>query len=126
MSEIVNQLKEKYNARLEREEYKGKPDMSPTIYLFQKWAYKVEKGWYGFDLGWAPFTWGLILSDFLEDLEKRCPDFKICQIKLKFGGLRFYVDLDKCITDRQSIEAKKIREDISALEDWLHHDKLIY
>ena len=27
---------------------------SPTIQLFMKWAYRVEKGWYGFDLEGVP------------------------------------------------------------------------
>ena len=63
----------------------------PTVYLFQKWAYRVGKNWYGFDLAGVPFIWAQIIDRFLEEVQKECPDFEIHQVKLKFGGNRTYL-----------------------------------
>ncbi len=100
--------------------------MSPTIYLFQKWAYKVEKGWYGFDLEGVPFSWVKKIDEFLDWTEKNIPEFKIHQIKLKFGGIRIYLDLglpDNLIHDSVLAEYKK-RLDALAVE--LFDENLIY
>lgn len=105
-------------------QYKNKPagDGSADLYLFMKWAYRVEKGWYGFALGNVPMVWAFIINEFLTELEKEAPNFKIHQIKLKFGGLRFYVDLN--IND--NLKAEVIHSEIRKLESLLHNDKLIY
>lgn len=91
-------------------------------FLFSKWAWRVEKGWYGFSLGAIPWAWTYIINDFLKALEPAAPDFKIHQIKLKFGGLRFYVDLK--LEDPKEIEA--IHAEISKLENLLQSGDLIY
>ena len=59
--------------------------------MFQKWAYRVGKGWYGFALGNIPRVWTEVLDDFLCRLEIQCPDFEIHQIKMKGGGVRIYL-----------------------------------
>lgn len=39
--------------------------------------------------------WFQLVFDLVDDLEELWPDFKITQIKEKFGGLRFYVETYK-------------------------------
>lgn len=39
--------------------------------------------------------WFQLVSDLVDDLEELWPDFKVVQIKEKFGGLRFYVETYK-------------------------------
>jgi hypothetical protein len=96
---------------------------SPDLYLFMSWAYRVGKGWYGFALGRdVPYVWAQIIDDFLKELEKEAPDFQIHQIKLKFGGLRFYVDLRLDDKDK----AKAIHAEIGKLCATLDDDRLIY
>ena len=85
------------------------------ILLFYKWAYRVGKGWYGFALGNLPRVWTDMLDEFLIWLEKQCPDFEIHQIKMKLGGLRFYVGTKTEFV----IPDEKIRCEISKLEKLL-------
>jgi hypothetical protein len=123
LSDIV----EPFAKRLEKVDWsahKNKPsgDGSADLYLFMKWAYRVEKGWYGFALGNVPMIWAIVIDEYLTELEKVAPNFKIHQIKLKFGGLRFYVDLG--LTN--NFEAEKILNENSKLEELLFNEKLIY
>lgn len=117
----LEEIIEPYKDRLGKIDYLKKESDNPNVYLFQKWAYRVGKNWYGFSLDDAPFIWGLIIDKFLEEVEKECPDFEIHQIKLKFGGLRFYVQLNVN-------EAKEnfIQKEIDKLEDLLFTESLIY
>jgi len=97
--------------------------MSPDLYLFMKWAYRVGKGWYGFALSNdVPLVWAQIIDDFLDELAKEAPNFEIHQIKLKFGGLRFYVDLR--LSDKKKVD--QINKEIEALTQTLFNEKLIY
>ena len=96
----------------------GSIPFSSDIFLFQKWAYRVGKGWYGFDLGDIPRAWADVLDDFLAWMESQCPDFEIRQIKIKFGGLRFYIDT-KC--PREAINTM-VQSEIAQLQDLLKHD----
>jgi len=96
--------------------------MSPDIFLFMKWAYRVEKGWYGFALDGAPLLWAVIINDFLHELELVAPNFKIHQIKLKYGGLRFHVVLR--LDDTRNMQ--EIQNNIRKLENMLTSDGLIY
>ena len=91
----------------------GSIPFSSDIFLFQKWAYRVGKGWYGFDLGDIPRDWVDVLDDFLAWMESQCPDFEIRQVKIKFGGLRFYIDT-KCL--HQAINTM-VQSEIAQLQD---------
>lgn len=96
--------------------------LSSDIILFQKWAYRVEKGWYGFALADAPNFWAVIIDEFLQWLEVQAPDFKIHQIKLKMGSARIYLDLSSLNEEKRV----KINKEIQELEEWLSHKSLIY
>jgi hypothetical protein len=118
MTGTVAKLKEKYP------DVGPKPkSFSPTIYLFQKWAYRVEKGWYGFDLEGVPFVWGQIIDEFLAAVAEFESSFKILQIKLKFGGLRFYIRHNMM---KGCKDALRLEEEIRELETWLNCKELIY
>lgn len=119
MSKIISDLKKKYQSRLTKAECPRKlDDFNPTIYLFHKWSHKVPKGWYGFDLSNVPYVWGMIIDGFLEYIDKETSgEFEIHQIKLKMGGLRFYVG---------GVSNMGLRKDIEELEDWLSDSRLIY
>ena len=129
---MVEELKEKYKKRLahadgqlEKEHVKGRPKKGSESFrvdvsLFQKWAYRVRKEWYGFNLGDIPCAWGDVLNDFLVWVESKCPDFEILQIKMKFGGLRFYIDTHS----KDAAVNKRVHSEISKLEALLRHEKL--
>ena len=55
----------------------------------------IPKGWYGFSIG-TPINpvWVEIIREILLICVEADPDFQIHQIKLKFGGIRFYVNSD--------------------------------
>ena len=83
---IVDGLREKHRARLARAQQELKEDEKrmrgqcsyiSDLLLFWKWAYRVGKGWYGFNLGHIPPVWTDMLDDFLSWLESQCPDFEI-------------------------------------------------
>jgi len=96
--------------------------MEPNIYLFQKWAYRVGKGWYGFALSDIPNVWVYMLDAFLAWVESQCPDFKILQIKTKFGGLRFYIETH-C---NDAGVNKVVQAEIAKLEKLMFHKNLIF
>ncbi len=94
---IVEELKEKHKKRLARAQQELKADEKrmrgqcsyvSDLLLFWKWAYRVGKGWYGFNLGHIPPVWTEMLDEFLCWLEIQRPDFEIHQIKMKFGGFK--------------------------------------
>lgn len=116
---FVSSLKVKYKGlSLAKNDY----GFSSDIILFQKWAYRVEKGWYGFALSDAPNSWATIIDEFLQWLEIQAPDFKIHQIKLKMGSARIYLDLSLFNEGKVG----KINKEIRELEEWLSHDSLVY
>jgi hypothetical protein len=131
-SGIVEELKAKHKKRLAQAQQELKRSMArpgkrfdhydytSDILLFYKWAYRVGKGWYGFALGNVPRVWTDVLDEFLCWLEIQRPDFEIHQIKMKLGGLRFYVGTktDWVIPD------EKIGAEISQLENLLRMPQL--
>ena len=122
---IVDILKEKYQPSLDKIDYKkiNNGNLNPDVYLFQKWHEKIAPKWYGFSLSNdVPFIWATIIDEFLIWLEKECPNFEIHQIKLKWGGLRFYVSVEN-VTKKQFTN---IHDEISKLEDWLQNPALVY
>jgi hypothetical protein len=87
-------------------------------YLCEKYLKHIPKGWYGFAIG-KPIVpeWMNIIDEVLELCIKNDPDFEIHQIKLKFGGIRFYCH-SSVIEDIFDIE--------SHLEDNLYDKALVY
>ena len=63
--------------------------------LRDKWENHIGERWYGFDL-WnnLPINWYEAIDDLLEYIKAVSKRFEIHQIKIKFGGLRFYVGYD--------------------------------
>ena len=96
--------------------------------LLKKIKPYVPIGWYGLSLGSpCPDAWYKIIDEFLEYLiklqeEGKISNFEIHQIKIKFGGLRFYVSY-KC-EDKELDEFIYLQ--INKLENTLQDDKLIY
>jgi hypothetical protein len=97
---IVGELMAKHQKRLARAQLELKADKKrmrgrcsnvSDLLLFSKWAYRVGKGWYGFNLGHIPPVWTEMLDEFLSWLEIQRPDFEIHQIKIKSGGVRIYL-----------------------------------
>ena len=90
-----------------------------VAYFIKKYQQHIPKGWYGFDGIGAPTIpeWNLILDEILEVLIAADPDFEIYQIKIKFGGICFYVETN-------------IIEDIDEIEmlimNKMHDKNLIY
>ena len=119
---IVDELKDKYKHRLARAEEELRADRKrwrccrcdyvSDLLLFQRWAYRVGKGWYGFALGHVSLVWLDMINDFLCWLEVECPDFEIHQVKIKIGGLRLYVGT----RTELMIPDKRIRAEILELE----------
>jgi len=87
-------------------------------YLCEKYKNNIPKGWYGFEIGNpTPINWFIVIEKIVDFLIKKDPDFEIHQIKMKFGGIRFYCESEK-IEDI---------DDISMLiETKLFDKKLIY
>ena len=93
------------------------PQVTDKI-LNKKYADYIPHGWYGFDVG-TPIIpeWMEILDKIVELCTEIDPDFEIHQIKLKFGGIRFYV-YSEIIDDIHDIEM--------LIEDKLFDTALIY
>lgn len=106
-------------AVLDYKKYKN-GDLNPDVYLDDIWGNKIETNWYGFSLDGIPMVWAYIIDKFLIQVAKETEsDFKILQIKRKFGGLRFHIgyDVDKF---------PEIRNEIRELEKALFSKDLIY
>jgi hypothetical protein len=92
--------------------------LANDAYFCEKYADYIPHGWYGFAIG-TPIVpiWMDILDEILELCTENDPDFEIHQIKMKFGGIRFYVH-------------SEIIEDINdvamCIEDNLYDPALIY
>ena len=86
--------------------------------LFQKYRSHIPDGWYGFDVG-TPIVpeWMEILDEVVELCTMVDPTFEIHQIKLKFGGIRFYVS-SEIIEDINEVE--------SLIDTTLYDRALIY
>jgi hypothetical protein len=118
---IVEELAAKYKERLARAQQELKEDEKSMrgqcsyvsdLLLFWKWAYRVGKGWYGFNLGHIPPVWTNMLDEFLCWLEIQCPDFEIQQIKMKLGSVRVYVGThskDNAVNEKVNSEISKLR-----------------
>ena len=93
------------------------------IKLMEKWSSRIGKGWYGFAIGRpCPDAWFYVIDEFLDYIQSLDPEFEIQQIKLKFGGLRFYISYT--IDDEELNEFVGLQ--IDKLERTLYCEKLIY
>jgi len=72
--------------------------------LLEKYRKQIPRGWYGFDIG-TPIVpqWMEIIDKIVEACVVADPDFEIHQIKIKFGGIRFYCGSD-IIDDLHEVE----------------------
>ena len=93
--------------------------------IAEKWRPHFSRGWYGFDMGWAPDSWFKIIDEFLDRLKEVDPEFKIHQIKIKFGGIRIYLSFSEKITEDMSV-ISYVNQQIAILEHELFHESLIY
>ena len=96
--------------------------------LKKKYKSYIPKGWYGFSFGEpTPPDWFKIIDKFLQYLiklekEKKISNFEIYQIKMKYGGLRFYCNWS--CEDEEFNEYLRLQVD--KLENHLRDKKLIY
>ena len=72
--------------------------------LNTKYRKQIPKGWYGFDIG-TPIipAWMEIIDKIVEVCVEADPYFEIHQIKIKFGGIRFYTK-SNVIEDLHDVE----------------------
>jgi hypothetical protein len=86
--------------------------------LHQKHHTHIGEGWSGFaDLpNGIPLIWIEAIDQFLQYVKDDYPDFQIQQIKLKYGGVRMYID---GVPDY-------IQDEVQELVATLHDDQLIY
>jgi len=61
---------------------------------------------------WAPEEWDSIISRLSERIERYLeenpiPEFRVDQVKEKFGGLRFYVNVSNEVIDQYILEAER-------------------
>jgi len=84
----------------------------------QKWKDYVPEKWYGWGgLGNpTPVSWYLAIDEFLEYVKEIDPEFKILQLKIKFGSLRMYLNSTK----------QEVHELCHILEESMFDEKLIY
>ena len=92
--------------------------VDPDYELSKKYIDNIPNGWYGFSLGRPiPKEWVDILNETLTLCIENDPELEIHQIKIKFGGIRFYVE-SNVIEDIFDIE--------NYLENLLRDKALIY
>jgi len=102
-------------------ELKASTDLESN--LQEKWESHIGDMWYGFSIGRpCPDVWFNIIDEFLEYIKTISPKFEIHQIKMKLGGIRFYVEVN--------LEDEELKEfvnyQIDELEYQLFDEKLIY
>jgi hypothetical protein len=74
-------------------------------YLLRKYKDHIPRGWYGFDIGEPTVpVWSTIIDEILDICLEADPKFEIHQIKMKFGGIRFYCN-SELIEDLHEVES---------------------
>ena len=87
-------------------------------FLINKYKNHIPLGWYGFSIGEpTPRNWFIVIDEILKLCIAAEPEFEIYQIKMKYGGICFYVGSRK-IEDINNIE--------DLIEETLYNEKLIY
>lgn len=126
--EITNDLNIYWQDDNIKEKYNQKNFSLTEFDLLKKYNAYIPRGWYGFSFGSPiPESWLKIVDEFLEYLvylekEQKITNFEIHQIKLKFGGLRFYVGYN-CVSEKLR---KDLDKQIKVIEKCLFDKKLIY
>jgi len=117
--ELPKEYKNIYQYLHENPTYRSKYEpIKNDIYFIEKYNKYIENGHYGFSIG-SPISpnWVEFLDEVLELCIKTDPNFKINQIKLKYGRICFYC-------------SSKIIRDINEIETYLYEllsdDNLIY
>ena len=101
----------------QREELKLYPKKNDS-YFVKKYKDYIPPGWYGFAIGSpTPEAWVEAIDEVLELLIKEDENLQIQQIKMKFGGIRFYVESEK---------VEDIHEIGLVIEDQMYSRKLAY
>lgn len=78
--------------------------LKEDVYFLRKYRNHIPQGWYGFSIGEpVPPEWNEIIDKILEICVQNDPDFEIHQIKMKFGGIRFYT-FSEIIEDLHDVE----------------------
>jgi len=91
--------------------------------LLEKWKNHIPQGWYGFAIGRpCPDSWFYVIDEFLDYLLTIDPNFEIYQIKMKFGGICFYVRVESDDEEKQEF----INLQLNRLQYELFDKKLIY
>lgn len=101
---------------IRREEYNPGPDEAP---VFEPAGYSATAGFVKSQPGNNEFyleqfrddPWYPIIRDTHEQLEHIAPGYNISQIKEKFGGLRYYIDLPEVLSDEDREAAYAIVRD---------------
>lgn len=83
----------------------------------------VGDDWYGFDLGVVPNSWHDIISDLTEYLNQHLDGLVLQQIKVKFGGLRYYYTCGKT-NDKETVD--KMYSLVTKVENLLYDQSMIY
>jgi len=89
--------------------------------LKDKWAARVEPGWSGFDLDNVPPNWIDAIDEALDYVNSVNDGFTIKQVKLKFGGIRIYLNF---YTGDEA--GKQLHSDIVDFWTSFHDNKLVW
>jgi len=114
---IIDYLIDKYDLENKSKDLFINDNSAELEVLEKKWKHKVGERWYGFSLmSNTPINWIKAIDEFLEYIDEETNgEFEIHQIKTKFGGLRFYVQMKK-----------ELCQDASVLEQLLTSEDLVY
>jgi hypothetical protein len=84
-------------------------------FLNVKWCDYIADGYYGFSLNPIPNNCASAIDEFLIWIKENDRDFKILQVKIKYGGARIYIQTKLDIQDQ-----------IHLLENAIFDEQLIY
>lgn len=93
---IFDDLITKYN--LKADTYDTHPLMGLDFYqewikdFKEKWGDRTVEGYWTFDLACLPELWYTVIGEAFEIISLDSPNFKIFQVKLKYGGIRIYLE----------------------------------
>lgn len=83
------------------------------FYLINKYRKYIGEGHYGFSIGTPTIPeWNEIIEKILDVCIEADPNFEIQQVKVKFGGMCFYVhtNIIEDIDDVEALIMKKMRD----------------